>query len=716
MGKFINWLKKFGFNEKQAKRIAAKYPKTKVKMPGVEGVIMRKKDKDQFMLLNSALSYDPNISKYAVRRVGVDGRYYHLLREYQLLDKEIARTAKQIYEGNLIVSAEQLKHWKTNLDKWKRTQKDLNELTNKFKTQKIDPKEAYFNYEKKLKEHRQHPDATDPHQPQTMEELGYEIEYLKREADDLAKSALEAADDAKLLDEAGELNLGKVLAKQQKDYIDLQKDGMRRAIARPFLLEMDKKGIIKLRNDFRNMLDKSTDLQTGGFDKLNYPDVNDMFKYHFGDENWKAIDDIMYEIDNTDIYTKAGKEKLVKRIEENLKKINDSNIGGDIVEGKVVDVVKAKNVYSPAKAGNYMTQEKITKRIEELDEIMNNIAYGDEGWVANASKAEKDHQLKQYAKESEQYQKLLKKENFPSDVTPPLEVSGIDDTLKSDFEVISGDSKKGKEISEKLGITSRPGYPITETGKPDLKLVPKSSPDEIYRAQLKKKLMEAPDFSKTQMTDADMDFMLQDVTVADSGEVALAKAKKRAVEFEAKKKKEAMDQAWKEATEGMPTSGSVDDLKKWLSTKHAGKKRDSLNIRIMKNFNEPLDDVDLAHEGYSIQEIQVLKNARKRLETGEETHPNEALMREKELLADEAGVDVDELTLAIDWGDMTPGNASGGLPRRRYAFGSKGELTDLLQRLKQVQMGEGIYADYSSSNRKAMQRVLTNRINVLLGP
>ena len=74
---------------------------------------------------------------------------------------------------------------------------------------------------------------------------------------------------------------------------------------------------------------------------------------------------------------------------------------------------------------------------------MNNIAYGDEGWVANASKAEKDHQLKQYAKESEQYQKLLKKENFPSDVTPPLEVSGIDDTLKSDFEVIKSELSSG---------------------------------------------------------------------------------------------------------------------------------------------------------------------------------------------------------------------------------------------------------------------------------
>jgi len=45
------------------------------------------------------------------------------------------------------------------------------------------------------------------------------------------------------------------------------------------------------------------------------------------------------------------------------------------------------------------------------------------------------------------------------------------------------------------------------------------------------------------------------------------------------------------------------------------------------------------------------------LTTGEEMHPNEALLREKEFLADEAGIDLDdldELKLDIDWGDMTP--------------------------------------------------------------
>ena len=63
----------------------------------------------------------------------------------------------------------------------------------------------------------------------------------------------------------------------------------------------------------------------------------------------------------------------------------------------------------------------------------------------------------------------------------------------------------------------------------------------------------------------------------------------------------------------------------------------------MKNFDQTLTDEGLAKEGYNLQEITVLKNARNRMTTGDELHPNEALLREKELLADEAGVDVDEL-------------------------------------------------------------------------
>ena len=65
--------------------------------------------------------------------------------------------------------------------------------------------------------------------------------------------------------------------------------------------------------------------------------------------------------------------------------------------------------------------------------------------------------------------------------------------------------------------------------------------------------------------------------------------------------------------------------------------------------------------------------------------------------------------------DIDAGNASGGLPRRRYAMGSQGELGDLLVRLRNVVEGSGMYSSFSQQNRKSLQIALTSRINVLLG-
>jgi hypothetical protein len=97
----------------------------------------------------------------------------------------------------------------------------------------------------------------------------------------------------------------------------------------------------------------------------------------------------------------------------------------------------------------------------------------------------------------------------------------------------------------------------------------------------------------------------------------------------------------------------------------------------MKNFDQQLTDEGLAGEGYNLQEIGVLKNARNRMTSGDELHPNEALLREKELLADEAGVDLDELKLDIDWGDMTPEPmATGG--RVKLGGGSRGQSAQML--------------------------------------
>ncbi len=48
------------------------------------------------------------------------------------------------------------------------------------------------------------------------------------------------------------------------------------------------------------------------------------------------------------------------------------------------------------------------------------------------------------------------------------------------------------------------------------------------------------------------------------------------------------------------------------------------------------------------------------------------------------------------------------------AFSASGDLDDLLERLRMVVEGLGIYSDYNQDQRKQMQRSLTSRINVLL--
>ena len=339
-----------------------------------------------------------------------------------------------------------------------------------------------------------------------------------------------------------------------------------------------------------------------------------------------------------------------------------------------------------------------------------------------------------FEKESDYKFNKAYKGNEEVDIKPVDTKEGIE-SLK----VISEGDEGFDEISEKLGITARPGFPVTETGKADLKLVKPSTKDEKFRAQLKAKLINLPEFKKTNMTEADMDFVLKDVRADLGMDESYQTVLKNAKLLDEQKKKKNMDEAWNEATKDFPTSGNVDDIKKWLKDKETKtttgpevsgiddllksdfekatkvKKRDALNIRIMKNFDQPLDDIALGKEGYNLQEINVLKNARKRLESGEETHPNEALLREKELLADEAGVDVDELTLSIDWGDFTPDSFATGGGVGYFMGSGSGELTDILERLKMVTQGEGMYSNWNHANRKSLQRALTSRANALLG-
>ena len=83
-------------------------------------------------------------------------------------------------------------------------------------------------------------------------------------------------------------------------------------------------------------------------------------------------------------------------------------------------------------------------------------------------------------------------------------------------------------------------------------------------------------------------------------------------------------------------------------------KKDSLPIRLIKNINTELRLTDLTNEGYSKEQAEVLIKARNKMTSGEEINPNEALLRVKEEMADDAGVDVDELDFDFEIEEPEP--------------------------------------------------------------
>ena len=73
------------------------------------------------------------------------------------------------------------------------------------------------------------------------------------------------------------------------------------------------------------------------------------------------------------------------------------------------------------------------------------------------------------------------------------------------------------------------------------------------------------------------------------------------------------------------------------------RKLDDLPMRLIKNFNTEFRLVDLTNEGYTKEQAEVLIKAKNILKSGEETNANEALLRVKEEMADQQGIDVDEV-------------------------------------------------------------------------
>ena len=288
-------------------------------------------------------------------------------------------------------------------------------------------------------------------------------------------------------------------------------DGYFRALVRPFLLKEHEAGRIKLADNTLDSLKNSNDIKSGGGNDFMSADPVRVFRHHYGDDAFDLIpDQEVFGMGDT------GYGPGRDRINEVMTKAG----------------IKPTTVQGPENPGGYLTKGEYQAKLDELDDVRGYIQRR-EGRFGNMSEKEITEEVADLGKQ-EMSIKMAMEQDYPG------------------YEVISGESKKGKEIAEKLGITARPGFPVTEAGKADLKVV------------------------------------------------------------------------------------------KQVATRKAREK--NLGIRLMKNFERDLTDIELAQEGYTLQEIDILLKARAIMKdpAKDVRHPVEALRWVRGDMADEAGVDIDE--------------------------------------------------------------------------
>jgi len=230
--------------------------------------------------------------------------------------------------------------------------------------------------------------------------------------------------------------------------------------------------------------------------------------------------------------------------------------------------------------------------------------------------------------------------------------------------VIPGGSKEGREITEKLGIITRPSRPQSmnqEKVAKDLEglmkqgLIKKGKNVKKTKAKepVDQKLVD--DVRNREMFEAANKRLTSDQKLIKEKYEASNKIAAKNLRGKKKKKKE-----------GIESIKTVPDL-------FAGKV--SLPLRLMKNWNQELDYAELAAEGYNRQQIEILMKAKEILKRGDELNPNEALLRVKEEMADARGIDVEDFTeidFEVETGPLDfasggrAGFAGGGMGRRAF--------------------------------------------------
>ena len=435
-------------------------------------------------------------------------------------------------------------------------------------------------------------------------------------------------------------------------------------MARKLALMLDEQGVIKLDPKVKKGLKEGLDM-TGGHTELEYVDPIRVIREHMGDD---IFDQFPKDLVDTDIYTK------------NPKKLNDF-----IKLIKLTDDLGPKKVEG-GKAIDYITPKEYQQRIVDLEESIPLIEKGEGFWTSPEDiqhaikqvhqdiKTLKDARADAYPEKISRAQDIIEGEGIMKEADPALvkerrEGLKVVDRISDDQmvqDLVDTQIYSKAEIDymvelrgpESIGDLWRhhvsKGHIIP--GKGDIKTGAKGKTmDNTLQEKMFDGLIDQ--WKKQGFTEDELRFALQDITTDMPADEAYALMKKRALEIDAKKSKSTVKDKTIEETLNDALGGTASKPKS---------KKDTLSIRLIKHFDKELDDIELAQEGYNLQEIDILKRARDVMKK-ENQNPTEALRWVRGELADEAGEEIDDFMTDFPWDDQY---AEGG----RVGFSEGGDL------------------------------------------
>ena len=390
-------------------------------------------------------------------------------------------------------------------------------------------------------------------------------------------------------------------------------------------------------------------------------------KYH-----WAGAD--MFAPDPPRIWRYHFGNKIFDKLDEGLESMDDTFIGPTaMVDWMKANKIKPIKVDGPKNALDYMNEIELAAHADEAQNSIN-IFKGEDNFYSNLDMSDADkannrmNAIVQAAEDKKKYLDALKK-NYPEAykkyTSSPKNISEAME--QESYKVLSPGDPGYDEMMEKLGITAKVG-------------------DNL---ELESNVIQGP-WKKTQKPVI--------YTITDHIEYIKTLEPIKAM---------------KEANKMLQGTGRykgiskadqdqiMQDTNDWIMQNDPSDKWDYKNNRPFRE--DPNFDPD--------DPEQFAKGGRVGYSGGGWGHGDSNIIDEE---WDEGHDDMEGILKLLNQ-DQTAPQSIGSLGYQPVTNATPSDLDDLLERLRMVVEGLGIYSDYTQDQRKQMQRSLTNRINVLLG-